>query len=314
VSFSPDGQALASASNSGKVKLWDINGRELQTLKGHSLPVTFQFSGATNTTTIELFGTYSLDFGSDGQTLATIGIDGIVKLWDFVNGQELQVLDGHSPDHSSPNVPVREGSVNFSHDGRTIISGGSDGIVRIWDVISGQELQTLPGHSGAVNSASFSPDEQAIASASSDGTVKIWDVISGQELQTLPGHSGAVNSVSFSPDGQAIASASSDGTVKIWDVISGQELQTLPGHSGAVNSVSFSPDGQAIASASSDGTVMLWNLDLDDLMVKSCTWLSDYMNNPATPEEHKELCRDELSQVRRGPLEWLAGLWRWGEG
>ena len=96
------------------------------------------------------------------------------------------------------------------------------------------------------------------------------------ERNTLKGHSRAVESVNFSPDGQTLASASWDGTVKLWD-LEGRELQTLEGHSISVISVSFSPDGQTLASASRDGTVKLWDFALDDLILKSCNWINNYL-------------------------------------
>ncbi|MEH1788655.1 MAG: ribosome assembly protein 4, partial [Nostoc sp.] len=105
------------------------------------------------------------------------------------------------------------------------------------------EVNTLEGHSDAVNSVTYSPNGQQLASASSDSTIKIWDVSSGKLLKSLTGHSGGVNSVTYSPNGQQLASASSDKTIKIWDVSSGKLLKSLTGHSGGVNSVTYSPNG-----------------------------------------------------------------------
>ena len=92
-------------------------------------------------------------------------------------------------------------SVSFSPDGTKVASGSGDNTVKLWDVTSGECLQTLEGHSLSVTSVSFSPDGTKVASGSWDKTVKLWDVTSGECLQTLEGHSSIVRSVSFSPDG-----------------------------------------------------------------------------------------------------------------
>ncbi|MBT9311407.1 hypothetical protein IXB28_04250, partial [Leptothoe kymatousa TAU-MAC 1615] len=94
VSFSPDGQTIASGSSDGTVKLWDRSGRELQTLEGHTGWVL------------------SVSFSPDGQTIASGSDDGTVKLWDR-SGRELQTLEGHTGS-------VR--SVSFSPDGQTLAS------------------------------------------------------------------------------------------------------------------------------------------------------------------------------------------------
>ncbi|QDL10243.1 hypothetical protein DP113_22105 [Brasilonema octagenarum UFV-E1] len=234
VKFSPDGKTIATDGRDNTVKLWNLSGQELHTLKGHSDAV------------------WSVVFSPDGQTIATGSRDNTVKLWNR-SGQELHTLKGHSGVVTS---------VVFSPDGQTIATGSYDNTVRLWN-LSGQELHTLKGHSDAVWSVLFSPDGQTIASGSKDNTVKLWN-LSGQELHTLKGHSDAVWSVLFSPDGKTIASGSKDNTVKLWN-LSGQELHTLKGHSDAVWSVLFSPDGKTIASGSKDNTVKLWNLSGQEL-------------------------------------------------
>ena len=234
VSFSPDGQVLASGSYA-TIKLWDVGSqREIATLKGHSNTVR------------------SVSFSPDGQVLASGSKDKTIKLWDVGSRREIATLTGHRNGVSS---------VSFSPDGQVLASGSSDKTIKLWDVGSRREIATLKGHSNWVRSVSFSPDGQVLASGSY-ATIKLWDVGSRREIATLTGHRYTVRSVSFSPDGQVLASAGGlDTTIKLWDVGSRREIATLKGHSNEVHSVSFSPDGQVLASGSFDKTIKLWDVD-----------------------------------------------------
>jgi WD40 repeat protein len=108
-----------------------------------------------------------------------------------------------------------------------MLASSIDSTVRLWDVQSGQCLNTFQGDTKWVYSVAFSPDGKMLASSGSAHTVSIWDVQSGQCLNTLQGHTALVWSVAFSPDGQTIASGSTDETIKFWDVLTGECLKTL---------------------------------------------------------------------------------------
>ncbi|BAY27570.1 WD-40 repeat-containing protein [Calothrix sp. NIES-2100] len=106
MSFSPDGKTIASASFDRTVKLWDISGKLLKTLNGHS--------GSVN----------SVSFSPDGKTIASASSDSTVKLWD-ISGKLLKTLKGDSGFVFS---------VSFSPDGKTIASASSDSTVILWDL------------------------------------------------------------------------------------------------------------------------------------------------------------------------------------
>jgi WD40 repeat protein len=247
VSYSPDGQTLASGSYDGTVKIWEVGtGKLLQTLTVHKFSVNS-----------DKFSVNSVSYSPDGKTLASGSEDKTVKIWEVGTGKLLQTLDRNES-------AVK--SVSYSPDGKTLASGSYDGTVKIWEVGTGKLLQTLTGNKFPVTSVSYSPDSKTLASGGGDNTVKLWEVRTGKLLQTLTGHESFVQSVSYSLDGKALASASHDGTVKIWEVGTENLTQTLNGHQDFVESVSYSPNGQTLASASLDKTVKIWELGTGKLL------------------------------------------------
>jgi len=85
--------------------------------------------------------------------------------------------------------------VEFSYDGKYIISGSSDSTIKLWEAVTGQEIRTFKGHSREITSVGFSPDKKYIISGSSDAAIKLWEVTTGKEIRTFTGHKQEVNSI-----------------------------------------------------------------------------------------------------------------------
>lgn len=234
VTFSPEGQWVAAASEDGSAKIWGAaDGQELV-----SLP--------------RLTGMYDLAFLADGR-LATAGQDGVTRVWDAVTGQQLLNLA------SGASTVI---SVVGSPDGSMIATGSYDGQLRLWDAAPGHELLTVPAHQAIVWNVAYSPDGRQVASASVDGTVKVWQAETGQLLHTLTGSSefGGFTGLAYSPDGAYLAGGGLDGTVWLWHGRTGELLKTLTGHTNMVVGLAFAPDGSRLATASWDSTAKVWDL------------------------------------------------------
>jgi WD40 repeat protein len=217
-------------------------------------------------------------------------------------------LEGHSKD-------VRSGA--FSPDGRLIVTGGGDSLVKVWDVSTGTVVTTVQGdsapvsfspdsarivtvswqtaqlwdartgkrlatfdHPDSVRAVAFSPNGAMVVTTGKGGTARLWDANTAQLLRSLDGHRGDVYSAAFSPDGARVVTASKDRTAKVWNAKTGKLILTLKGHGHAVNSAVFSPDGSQIVTASEDHTARLWDARTGKLLA-SLEGHGDYVASAA---------------------------------
>ncbi|NEQ21670.1 MAG: hypothetical protein F6K28_21130 [Microcoleus sp. SIO2G3] len=271
--------AILSGSADNTIKIWQLDGTLLSTLRGHTSEVL------------------EIAVSNSGNVIASASADGTINLWK-PDGTLLKVLKGHQSgirgvtfipntqiavsvsddstvrfwNPTNPFSKVLHGhsgviwDVDFSPEGQMLASASSDGSFKVW-AKDGTLLKSFAGYKGPVYSVAFvSPANFAkedisrvLASAGTDKTIKLWQ-FDGTLLKTITGHGANVWDVSASPDGQLLASASDDGTVKLWKR-DGTSLRTFAGHQARVYDVDFTPDGNRLVSGSEDGTVRLWSLD-----------------------------------------------------
>jgi serine/threonine protein kinase len=186
-----------------------------------------------------------------GNRLASVGLDGTVRLWDVTQGEQL-TLQPHRECRGHEGGVL---SVAFSPDARKVISGGQDRSLRCWSAEQGTILWMATGHRDTINSVAAG-GHGLVASGSADGTVRLWEEGSGAAVRGWAAHRGPVWSVAFSPDGRWIASGGQDRVVRLWD-LTGNLVRVLAEQAGPINSVAFSPEGSRLASGATDDRVVV---------------------------------------------------------
>jgi len=200
-------------------------------------------------------------FSPNGQYVAT-GSGKNVTVWDANTGLEVRTLFGNT---SFAN------SLAFSPDGTKLSAGCSDGTVRNWDVVSGEELLLIRLNRG-VGSVAFSADGKRlfcgfVSETKYSDEVNVIDASSSQQVRILQGHMRPGWTVVFSRDGQRLASSGDDETIKLWNATNHQEILTLRGHAGPVYGIAFNSSGHRLASASYDKTTKVWNTQTGEDMM-----------------------------------------------
>jgi WD40 repeat protein len=112
-------------------------------------------------------------------------------------------------------------AVAFTPDGKTLISAGGDGSIRLRDATTGTEARRLGGHKGGVYSLALARDGRTLASGGADRAVRLWDVKAGKEVRQVGGFRTDVVAVALSADGRQLAAATGGGGVEYLAVRAG---------------------------------------------------------------------------------------------
>ncbi|KAF2717326.1 WD40 repeat-like protein [Polychaeton citri CBS 116435] len=136
----------------------------------------------------------------------------------------------------------------------TLVSGGCDRDVRVWDLSTGMAVHMLRGHTSTVRCLKMSGPNIAI-SGSRDTTLRIWDIKKGICKHVLVGHQASVRCLEIC--GDLVVSGSYDTTARIWSISEGRCLRTLQGHFSQIYAVAF--DGRRVATGSLDTSVRVWD-------------------------------------------------------
>jgi WD40 repeat protein len=151
--------------------------------------------------------------------------------------------------------------IALSADGLNLATVSSDGIVRIWDVNSGDPRGEPLKIDSFITELSFNADGGTLATASYRGGVRLWNIATLKpEGDQLNVQDRTWREFTLSSDGAMLATGHADGTVRLWDVAAGKSYGESLEYTGVCGALSFSGDGTTIAVGSSDGTIWLWNV------------------------------------------------------
>jgi WD40 repeat protein len=292
VAFSPDGNTLVSTDSEGQILIWDvISGQLRMTLPGQfaSPVIGFVFSqdgntlASINNNSIRLWDVTSgnprltlpksdfvtdMAFSPDGKSLAAVGQDSRITLWDSQSGSVTQVITSQQNGVNA---------IAFSPDSKILAIGGRKSQIALWNKETGLNQLNLPGMEGsAVADLLFSPDGKSLAAVEQGARITLWDSQSGSTSHILTGHQNGVKAIAFSPDSNTLATGGQDAQIKLWDRATGMEQASLSIESGAaVTGLAFNPDGKTLASMVESEPVFLWDLvsQLPQLLTGHTDWV-----------------------------------------
>ncbi|KAL5012052.1 hypothetical protein ScPMuIL_010603 [Solemya velum] len=276
LSYSPDGQYIATGGEDGKVKIWN-------TTSGFCF-VTFaeHIGGITGVT-----------FNQQGKAVISSSLDGTVRAFDLNRYRNFRTF-------TSPR-PVQFSCLATDNSGEVVCAGGLDVFeIFVWSMQTGRLLEILAGHEGPISCLSFSSSQPLLASGSWDKTVKLWDVFESKNVKESMIMMSDVLALAFRPDGGELAVSTLNAQITFWNPNTTSQTGSIEGRHDlgysrketdkitakkssagkAFNTLCYSADGQCLLAAGKSKNVCIYSIS-DQLLVKkfeiSCNLSLDSM-------------------------------------
>lgn len=195
-------------------------------------------------------------FISDAEVLTCSG-DTTSILWDVERGVPKVTFKGHTADVMNLSLLCDRNDPGSTN---SFVTVGCDATSRVWDLRSGECTRIYVGHDSDINAVDSFPSGLAFATGSDDYTCRLYDLRADRELTRYYNRSmtSCVTSISFSRSGRALFVAYDDTNVIVWDTLKAEQSGILAAHDERVSSLAVAPDGSALATASWDNMVKIW--------------------------------------------------------
>ncbi|MSU62366.1 MAG: DUF1553 domain-containing protein [Pedosphaera sp.] len=160
--------------------------------------------------------------------------------------------------------------IDFSRDGRRLVTAGGDRLIKVWDASTRKEMASLEGHTAQVLAAAFNTNATQVVSGGADNQLKVWDIATREKIVSLGNHTAAITSVAWPGDGKAVVAATDAGGVLSYSNLkahTGEQSSATADErligtaTDSVFAVAATSDAQVVCAASHDGFVHVWNSD-----------------------------------------------------
>ncbi|KOB68069.1 putative guanine nucleotide-binding protein beta 5 [Operophtera brumata] len=240
--WSSDKRHIVTSTQDGKVTVWDAYAGTKEST--FSMPSTWVMACA---------------YAPSGGMVAAGGLDNKVTVFALPAGEEERAARKRTvATHTS-----YMSSCLFPNTDRQLLTGSGDGTCALWDVESGQLLQSFQAHAADVLALDLAPSDtgDTFVSGACDRAALVWDMRTGRAVQAFDAHDSDVNSVKFHPSGDSLATGSDDSACRLFDLRADREVARYAKESVlfAVTSVDWSVSGRLLFAGYGDYTLCGWD-------------------------------------------------------